>query len=479
MARVLLISPKYNGYIVAPHLGLGYLASALLKRGHSVRVIDGLREEVTYDPKEYDWVGLTSMTTYFPEMVEAVKLAKSFGLPTVIGGPHPIANPEQALVQSGADFACMAEGELLINELVEGKAPSHIEGLVYWKDGTPCRTCAKPTFYPDIDDFGEPAWDFIDPRSYPKAPHGMIARRFPLAPIITSRGCPYSCTYCSAPITAGKKMRWRSVNAVIDEIAMLHGKYGVREIQIEDDNFTIKRDRVFEFCEALIRQKLDVIWSLPNGVRIDRLDPDMLGLMKRSGCYLMSLGIESANQRILDLVKKRLNVELVRKVVGWVSDAGIESCGFFMIGFPTETREEIQKTVDFALSLPLSRANFTKVTPLPGTELYELWKQEYAQGEEVDWSTFNFYTFNPKMAKVNPEELSKIQRRANRKFYLKPSTILCLITRIRWDQYRYFFRRIFNLLGLYKITGKRVDSRQYLANPKAILVSSGPVIPAP
>jgi len=368
------------------------------------------------------------MTTYFPEMVSEVERAKSFGLPTVIGGPHTIANPVQALIQSGADVACIGEGEIVLHELVEGKDPSQIEGIVYWKDGKPVRTSPQPTFYPDIDDFGQPAWDLIDPRSYPKAPHGMIARRFPLAPIITSRGCPYSCTYCSAPITAGKKMRWRSVGAVVDEMEMLRHKYGVREIQIEDDNFTIKRARVFEFCEALLRKNLDVIWSLPNGVRIDRLDPEMLALMKRSGCYLMSLGIESATQRILDLVKKHLNVELVRKVVGLVSDAGIESCGFFMIGFPTETREEIQKTVDFALSLPLSRANFTKVTPLPGTELYELWKQEYSQGEEVDWSTFNFYTFNPKMANVSSEELSTIQRRANRKFYLKPSTIFCLIT---------------------------------------------------
>lgn len=473
MARVLLISPKYNGYIVAPHLGLGYLASSLLKRGHSVRAIDGLREEVTYNPKEYDWVGLTSMSTYFPEMVSEVERAKSFGLPTVIGGPHTIANPVQALIQSGADIACIGEGEMVLNEIVEGKDPSEIEGIVYWKDGKPVRTSPQPTFYPDIDDFGQPAWDLIDPRSYPKAPHGMIARRFPLAPIITSRGCPYSCTYCSAPITAGKKMRWRSVGAVLDEMEMLYHQYGVREIQIEDDNFTIKRERVFEFCEALIRKNIDVIWSLPNGVRIDRLDPEMLALMKRSGCYLMSLGIESANQRILDLVKKNLNVELVRKVVGWVSDAGIESCGFFMIGFPTETREEIESTVEFALSLPLNRANFTKVTPLPGTEIYELWKREYSQGEEIDWSAFNFYTFNPKMAKVGPQELSKIQRRANRRFYLKPRVILCLITRIRWDQYRYFFRRILNLLGLKKMTGlktkQQIDLSKRTANPKTLL----------
>ena len=144
-------------------------------------------------------------------------------------------------------------------------------------------------------------------------PHGMIYKALPLAPIITTRGCPYSCIYCSAPITAGKRMRYRNPVKVVDGIEMLIKKYGVKEVQIEDDNFTLKRVHTVAICEEIIKRKIKIHWGLPNGVRIDKLDPDLLKLMKKAGCYQMSLGIESANQRILDLIKKRLNKDLVRK----------------------------------------------------------------------------------------------------------------------------------------------------------------------
>ncbi|MBM4439235.1 MAG: radical SAM protein [Candidatus Rokubacteria bacterium] len=445
--RVLLISPKYRTHIVAPHLGLGYLASALRRGGHEVAVLDGVREDVVYDPSRYDLVGLTAMTTYFPEMVAEVRRAKAYGLPTIIGGPHVIADPEGSLRQSGADYACAGEGELLLTALANGEAPEKIQGLCYWKDGAVVRNGSTP-FYKALDEFGGPAWDLIDPRSYPPAPHGMIARRFPLAPIITTRGCPYSCTYCSAPITAGKAMRYRTPKQVVDEIEVLHREYGVREVQIEDDNFTIKREHAVAICEELIRRDLPVIWSLPNGVRIDRLDPELLRLMKRAGCYLMALGIESSSQRILDMVKKKLDVALVRRVVGWVNESGIEAWGFFMIGFPTETREEVEATVEFALSLPLDRVQFTKTTPLPGTDIYDYWREHYAGGAEIDWSTFNYYAFEANWAAVSAREIVRIQKRAHLRFYLRPRNMLRMLSRLRPAQYRFLMKRLANL-GLF------------------------------
>jgi radical SAM superfamily enzyme YgiQ (UPF0313 family) len=447
--RVLLVSPKYNTHIVAPHLGLGYLASALLKGGHQVDVRDGVREEIRYDPDRYDLIGLTAMTTYFPEMVVETRAARAHGKKTIIGGPHVIADPLGSLKQSGADFACAGEGEILINELASGTDPARIAGLCWWKDGQPFANPPAP-FHRHIDEFGGPAWDLIDPRSYPPAPHGMIARRFPLSPIITTRGCPYACTYCSAPLTAGKSMRYRDPRLVADEIQLLHEKYGVQEIQVEDDNFTLKRDHVVAVCEELIRRRLDVIWSLPNGVRIDKLDPELLALMKRAGCYLMALGIESSSQRILDMVKKRLNVDLVRKVVSWVNDAGIEAWGFFMIGFPTETRAEIVQTIDFALSLPLDRVQFTKTTPLPGTEIYDYWKRHYArQDGEINWTEFNYYAFNAEWSDVSIAEIQRLQRWGHMRFYLQPRNLFRVLSRLRPAQYRYFLRRLFNL-GLFE-----------------------------
>ena len=403
--NILLISPKYDAYIMAPHLGLGYLSSTLKKDGHSVKILDGTRENIEYNPDEWDIVGVSAMSTYFPEACIEVKRAKSFGLKTIVGGPHIICDPEQSLIDSQADYAATGEGERTIKQLASGTDPRLIEGLVYWENGKPKRSQPLQTkkliaekkmyttkignqerdFQIDIDDFGEPDWDSIDPRSYPKiVPHGMIYKSLPLAPIITTRGCPYSCIYCSAPITAGKRMRYRDPVKVVDGIEMLIKKYGVKEIQIEDDNFTLKRRHTVAICEEIIKRKIKIDWSLPNGVRIDKLDPDLLRLMKKSGCYQMSLGIESASQRVLDLIKKRLNKNLVRTVVSEIKKAGIQPVGFFMIGFPTETKEEIKETIDFACSLELDRATFSKATPLPGTALYDIWLEKYSKDKNID-----------------------------------------------------------------------------------------------
>lgn len=443
---VLLISPKYDAYIVAPHLGLGYLGSALRRAGHQVTIMDGLREEIKYDPSKFDLVGITAMTTYFPEACVEVRRARAFGLPVVIGGPHVLAEPDTSLAQSGADYACVGEGDIAIVELASGAPVETIPGIAYWKDG---KVVSNPTrgFSQDIDSFGSPVWDLIDPRTYPVAPHGMIAKAWPLAPIITTRGCPYRCSYCSAPMTAGGTMRSRKPEHVADEIETLVRDYGVREIQIEDDNFTFDREHAVSVCQELIRRKIDVLWSLPNGVRIDRLDPELLTLMRRSGCYLMALGIESANQRILDMVRKKLSKQVVRDTVENVKKAGIESWGFFMVGFPTETREEIINTIEFALSLPLTRLQFTKTTPLPGTPIYEVWKKEYSGGKMIDWSRFNYYDFNPQWSAVDGAEISRLQRWGHRRFYGRPQNFLRVVSRMKPQQYLMLFKRLTRLWG--------------------------------
>lgn len=442
--NILLISPKYDAFIVAPHLGLGYIAAALKKAGHRVKVLDGVRENIEYDPKEWDYVGVSAMSTYWPEAIQEVKRAKSYGLKTVIGGAHVIACPEQSLRDSGADYACLGEGEITWAQLADGMPPEEAKGLLYWEDGQ-IRMSSPKSFYANIDDFGMPDWQSIDPRTYPIAPHGMIARDYPLAPIITTRGCPYKCTYCSAPITAGEKMRFRNPIAVVDEMEMLVKDYSVREIQIEDDNFTLRRSHAEAVCKEIINRKLKVLWSLPNGVRIDKLDRDLVRLMRQSGCYLMALGIESANQRILDMVKKQLNKEIVKKTVQEVVDADIEAWGFFMIGFPTETKEEIENTIKFALELPLTRAQFTKATPLPGTDIYTLWREEYSKGKDIDWSTFNYYEFTADWSDISAEELAKLQKLGHMRFYLRPSRFLHMVRYMRPQQYALVLKRLLRM----------------------------------
>ena len=220
--NVLLIRPEYDEAQLSPHLGLGYLSASLKRDGHRVKILDGLREKITYNPKDWDLVGLTAMSTYFPELCLEVEKAKSYGLKTIIGGPHIICDPGQSLVDSGADYAAAGEGERTISQLASGKDPNQVEGLYFWENGNPKKSNPdlselfkkkimystnirnqKRDFINNVDDFGEPDWESIDPRTYPQTmPHGTIYKEAPFAPIITTRGCPYSCTYCSAPITA-------------------------------------------------------------------------------------------------------------------------------------------------------------------------------------------------------------------------------------------------------------------------------------
>ena len=464
--NILLISPKYDATIVAPHLGLGYLSSSLKKQGHKVKILDGTREEIAYNPEDWELVGVTAMSTYFPEACKDIERAKSYGLKTIIGGAHIICDPEQSLIDSQADYAAIGEGERTMSQLASGLDPSSVEGLVYWKDGKPKRSNTNVTnlietkkmyttkignqsrdFQIDIDDFGEPDWDSIDPASYPKKmPHGMIYKSLPLAPIITTRGCPYSCIYCSAPITAGKRMRYRDPIKVVDGIEMLIKKYGVKEIQIEDDNFTLKRNHVIAVCEEIIKRKIKIDWCLPNGVRIDKLDPEMLRLMKKSGCYQMSLGIESANQRILDMIKKRLNKNLVRNVVNEVKKAGIQAVGFFIVGFPTETKKEIKETIDFACSLNLDRANFTKATPLPGTELYDMWIDLYGKNKNIDWKSFSMEQFSADWAECSAKDIARLQTWGFIKFYLTKFRFLKLLYSLRTHQLITFIKRILRIV---------------------------------
>ena len=464
--NVLLIRPEFDEAQVSPHLGLGYLSASLKSAGHKVKVLDGLREKIEYDPKDWNLVGLTAMSTYFPELCKEVEKAKSHGLKTIIGGAHVICDPGQSLIDSGADYAAAGEGERTITQLASGKDPNQVEGLYYWEEGKPRKSNPDLSklfkqkvmyttkignqsrdFINNVDDFGEPDWENIDPRSYPQTmPHGTIYKSSPFAPIITTRGCPYSCTYCSAPITAGKKMRYRDPIKIVDEMENLINNYGVKEVQIEDDNFTLKRRHAVAVCEEIIRRKIKLDWSLPNGVRIDKLDPELLKLMRKSGCYFMSLGIESANQRILNMIKKHLDKNLVRNVVTMVKDSGIDAVGFFMIGFPTETKEEIMNTINFACSLDLERASFHKAMPLPGTELYDLWLEKYSKNQNIDWKTFCVDQFNADWAEVSPKELERLHKLAFFKFYFTKFRVIKFLFNLNANQILKFIKRVMAVL---------------------------------
>ena len=448
--RVALVKVFSVADEVVPPFGLGYLAESVRRRGHDALVIDALRDGLgekalvsrlaAWSP---DFVGVLLFTKdlrIVRSLLSAVRAALP-GVKTCVGGPHPSAVPAETMRFFGdaLDFAFAGEAETGLPSLLDalekdcgkrggGAALDPVPGLA-WRDVAGVK--ANPRIFEEDLDSLEVAWDLIPPASYPRAPHGAYYRRFPVAPIVTSRGCPYQCTFCAAECVSGRKVRRRSVENVVSEIELLRDRYGVREIHVEDDNFTGKKEYVLAFCEALRTRAPGISWTCPNGVRVDTLDREMLAAMKTSGLYFLSVGVESGSDRILKAMKKSLTVARIEEKVRLVREAGIEVSGFFMLGFPGETPEEMEETIRFALRLPLSRASFANFQPFPGCEEFARLRE---RGEfRLDWDSFEptlqSTTYAP--AGTSAEALRTLRKRALWRFYGRPGIAWRMLRGIR------------------------------------------------
>jgi len=285
----------------------------------------------------------------------------------------------------------------------------------------------------------------MDPSKYPVSPHGIFCRRIPIAPVMISRGCPYPCTFCAARSVVGQKIRYRSVDNVVNEILLLYKTYGVREIHIADDNFTMKKDYVVSFCREIISRKLDLVFALPNGVRLDTLDEGMLKLMEKAGFYSTAVAVESGSDRVLKLMKKHMSKEKIREKIDLIKRVTkIDLTGFFMLGYPGETEDEILETIEFAKSLKLDKAAFALVMPLPGSELWELYK---AKEKNISWKNFFTYQTVKGLSDIPEKKLNALQKKAFYGFYLRPKIILGLIGQIKtYAQVKSILNRAFNIL---------------------------------
>ncbi|OGW61616.1 MAG: hypothetical protein A2V83_00690 [Nitrospirae bacterium RBG_16_64_22] len=359
------------------------------------------------------------------KMLDSVKEVRPQVI-TVLGGPHPTAVPDETFefLGAGLDYAFRGEAEVgfpIFLDLLEKSSRNGdmagVPGLVHRKDGDLIKN--EKAQAEDLDGLGFPAWDLIRPQDYPEAQHGAFFKNFPIAPVMATRGCPFLCTFCTS---AGTAIRRRSVSHVMEEIRLLHDRFGIREFHMVDDNFTLDREYAKEFARALIGSNLRMSWATPNGVRLDRLDEELLRLMKESGLYIVSLGIESGSDRVLKTMRKSLTVEKIRKNVEMVRNAGIEIGGFFVLGYPGETREDREATLRLALELDILRANFFTYLPLPGTASYrEL--QESGQIDRTDWERFYFMNAAWVPEGVDRKELKRFQRKAFLLFYLRPRIV--------------------------------------------------------
>jgi anaerobic magnesium-protoporphyrin IX monomethyl ester cyclase len=457
--KVLLIKPNGVADEIIPPISLGWLATQVRDR-HAVTILDALKEnlssaEIARVAAEgcFDIVGFQAWSKDIHEIKRTAGQIKKIRPESkiIVGGIHPTMLPEGTMRFFGEtiDFGFKGEGEIGFPLFVEAVASKSLEisglsgipGLI-WRDNGEIRV-NENGFNEDLDSIGWPAWDLIPPASYPRTPHGAFYRNFPIAPIVVTRGCPFPCTFCSAKEASGGRLRKRSLDNVLGELLLHNHRFGVREFQIEDDNFTLDRDYVEQFCRDLQKEGIRMTWSFPNGVRLDTLDSSILKIMKMSGCYALNFGIESGSPRILEMINKRMTVEKIEQQLHLAHDAGFELGGFFVIGFPTETPEEIEQTIDFARSLPLDRIGVFYFQPFPGTALYKLL---VSQGEiPADWADrqqASLHTLTYISPTLTEKMLRNYKREMLRRFYGRPRQIWGLLSQIRSPSHFYYmFKR--------------------------------------
>lgn len=454
--NVLLVKPYNLSDHIQPSIGLGYLATNI-RQNHHVHILDCIKDNIKPDnfkdflqKRAYDIIGFQCYTFDLLNLKKMLKAAKEKGAVTVLGGPHPSVLPVETIEFFGDDLDYCFQGEAEIGfkmfvDKISGKSKAEfkdIPGLV-WRDGG--KVNANPRLYvDDIDSLGMPAWDLIKPQYYPESQHGAFFENFPIAPISITRGCPYPCTFCAGNLISGKKIRKRSVHNVLSEIDSLYNFFGIREFHVIDDNFT--QDK--EFAKALLRElkakKLKISWATPNGVRMETLDDEMLRLMKETGLYLISLGIESGSDKVLKLMKKGTNVDFIRKTVDKIRKADIDVAGFFIIGFPGETIEDIRKTIKFSLELDLIRANYFTYLPFPATESYEEIKKNEGL-DKVNWERLYFMSAPYSPEGIKPEELKRLQREAFVRFFFRPRIFIKNISKIKsLKHFKFLLKRFFH-----------------------------------
>ncbi len=381
--NILLVrgKPTFMDFIVGIPIGLAYIAPIAQHKGHYVEILDlALESEpdqvLLAKLKERDWrlAGFSCMTAEWDGAALAARAVKEFdsSIVTVFGGQHPTIQLTEVLSEDFVDLVCFGEGEETFGEVVDaverGRDPSNIAGIGF-KDGSgEIRRNSPRTPIEDVDAIPLPAYELLDLDRYAVAESARHTPKYLRAiQIFTSRGCPWHCIYCHDLF--GKKFRARSPEHVLAEMKLLYETYRIQEFMVEDDIFNFDMDRAKRICDMIVESGMKVALQFGNGVRLERLDEELIQKLAAAGTHHMCIAIESASPRIQKLMKKYLKLYLVRDISRWCKKYGIETLGFFMIGFPTETDEEIRMTIRFACESELDEALFSIVIPYPGTEL--------------------------------------------------------------------------------------------------------------
>jgi anaerobic magnesium-protoporphyrin IX monomethyl ester cyclase len=486
--KILLIDPPYsfeetggkrrnfkNVINKVPSLGLGYIAAEAESKGHVVKIADcslGLREKEliriakSFDPRV---IGITATTPTFSNAANTACMLREF-LPKAVyvcGGPAPTASPEECLSADAFDFLVRGEGERTFLELlayIEEKSllpPDHIKGIAFKENGKTVITSTGEKIE-DLDSLPFPARHLFPPLNAYK-PTPASYRGLPVAIIITSRGCPGGCVFCDRKVL-GKKLRKRSVSNVIAEVEEVVFKYKAKEIRFFDDSFTFDLNYAENICKAMKKSCLRIPWTCLT--RVASVNPDILKLMKESGCWQVLFGLESGDDYVLGRLGKGNTVAQNKQAVLWAKEAGLSIRADFLVGSPWETKDSFMKTIEFAKSLPIDFAHFNKFVPYPGTDIYKdltdtnnivipagFRGNDTFRKNKVIFDAGSYVNNHHDFAYIPPgftkADYIKTLNKAYRDFYLRPAYILRKLLSVKTvTELNGYFKGFFSILSI-------------------------------
>lgn len=422
--KVLLCYPfKNNTYnkvgFILPPLGLGYIASYLRQMGHEIEIVDFNVSHEAVVWRAYDIVGISADTPRYFSALDLAGKAKKAGAKVIMGGPHVTFMDEEPLRMGLADYIVRGEGEEAMGELleaVEKKAPiDEIEGISFISNNEIVRTHDRKA--PELSNLPPPARDLLKIESYKWLEMG--GRK--ITSILTSRGCPYNCSFCSSSEFSGIKWRALEPERVVDEIEDIVHNYGFNGIAFLDDNFTLNPERVKEICRLILKKGLDIYWWCFS--RADTLlkNEDMVTMMANAGARYVFIGFESSKEDTLRHYKKRITPEQSVEAIRLLKSCGISTHASFIIGDISETDEMVLDTINFAKGLSPDAVQFSILTPYPGTRLFEEVKDRIYT---YDWDLYDCLHPVFKLDHLTSDDTLRLLRKAYTNFYLSPKRIM-------------------------------------------------------
>jgi len=476
--KILLINPPRFNEILAdnpafideergfnPPLGLLYLAGYLKKKKqHQVFGLDAQAERLDYNNEfekrieeiNPDVVGITTMTFTLIDVLKTIELVREVErkinkkITIVLGGPHVHLFPQETINLRNVDFAIKGEGELpffyLLEALEERGQLSDIKGLVYQKQGG---VIDNPVgnLIENLDELPFPDRELLPIEKY----SSILSGGHIVTTMFTSRGCPFQCAFCDRP-HLGKKFRARGAQSVVDEMEECL-RLGIEEILIYDDTFTVDRQRTMDICDEIIKRGLKFIWDIR--ARVDTIDKEVLKKLKQAGCARIHFGVEAGTEKILKVLNKGIHLNQAADAFKWSKKIGLETLAYFMIGSPTETKEDILETIKFAKKIKPDYAHITILTPYPATEIY---RQALAQGviKNDYWREFAQHPEKGVITRywakeLTREELFELLDRFYKEFYRRPLYIFKELLKINsFDDFKKKIKIGLKILGISK-----------------------------